>query len=106
MQIYADVTGRPFRVSASKQTPALGSAMFGSVAAGKAAGGYGSIFEAANSMAHLKDEVYRPVPDNQAVYDLLFAEYLHLHDFFGRGGTDVMKRLKRLRLEQRQVAGL
>ncbi len=36
MQIYADVTGCPFRISASKQTPALGSAMFGAVAAGKA----------------------------------------------------------------------
>ena len=40
MQIYADVTGREFKVSASKQTPALGSAMFGAVAAGKARGGY------------------------------------------------------------------
>ena len=80
MQIYADVTGRPFKVSASKQTPALGSAMFGAVAAGKAAGGYDSIFDAAKTMAHLKDEVYRPVPENQAVYELLFAEYLQLHD--------------------------
>ena len=35
MQIYADVTGRPFRLSASDQTPALGSAMFGAVAAGR-----------------------------------------------------------------------
>ena len=31
MQIYADVTGRTFRISASEQTPALGSAMFASV---------------------------------------------------------------------------
>ena len=35
MQIYADVIGLPIRISASKQTPALGSAMFGAVAAGK-----------------------------------------------------------------------
>lgn len=34
MQIYADVTGREFRIAASEQTPALGSAMFGAVAAG------------------------------------------------------------------------
>ncbi len=46
MQIYSDVMGMPFKVSASQQTPALGSAMFGAVAAGKAAGGYDSIFEA------------------------------------------------------------
>ncbi len=46
MQIYADVTGREFAVAASGQTPALGSAMFGAVAAGAAAGGYDSIVDA------------------------------------------------------------
>ena len=39
MQIYADVTGREIRVPAAKQTPAVGSAMFGAVAAGAASGG-------------------------------------------------------------------
>jgi L-ribulokinase len=101
MQIYADVTGRPFKVSASGQTPALGSAMFGAVAAGKAAGGHDSIFDAAKTMAHLKDEVYCPVPENHVVYESLYAEYLQLHDYFGRGGNDVMKRLKTLRARQR-----
>ena len=47
MQIYADVTNREIKVAASKQTPALGAAMFGAVAAGAAAGGYDSIVEAA-----------------------------------------------------------
>jgi L-ribulokinase len=47
MQIYADVTGREFKVSASKQTPALGSAMFGAVAAGSAGGGHDTIIEPA-----------------------------------------------------------
>jgi L-ribulokinase len=102
MQIYADVTGRPFKVSASTQTPALGSAMFGAVAAGRAAGGYDSIFDAAGTMAHLKEEVYRPVPEHQAAYELLYSEYLGLHDLFGRGGNDVMKRLKKLRAQQKQ----
>ena len=101
MQIYADVTGRPFKVSASKQTPALGSAMFGAVAAGKAAGGYDSIFDAAETMAHLKSDAYFPIPENQSVYESLFAEYVRLHDYFGRGENDVMKRLKRIRAEQR-----
>lgn len=36
MQIYADVTNREIKVAASKQTPALGAAMFGAVAAGAA----------------------------------------------------------------------
>jgi L-ribulokinase len=97
MQIYADVTGREIRVSASQQTPALGSAMFGAVAAGRAEGGYDSIFEAARHMAQLKDEVYAPIARHKAVYDEIYAEYVRLHDYFGRGENDVMKRLKALK---------
>jgi len=97
MQIYADVTGREIRISASQQTPALGSAMFGAVAAGRAAGGYDSPFEAAGQMARLKDEVYTPIAAHKAVYDEIYAEYVRLHDYFGRGENDVMKRLKALK---------
>ena len=103
MQIYADVIGLPIKVSASKQTPALGSAMFGAVAAGKAPGGYDSIYDAARVMAHLKDEVYTANPENQEVYEKLYAEYVLLHDYFGRGENDVMKRLKKIKAEVRQV---
>ncbi len=103
MQIYADVIGLPMKVSASQQTPALGSAMFGAVAAGKAEGGYDSIYDAAKMMAHLKDETYVPIPENQKVYESLYAEYVTLHDYFGRGGNDVMKRLKEIRRWSRQV---
>jgi L-ribulokinase len=99
MQIYADVTGKEMRVSAAKQTPALGSAMFGAVAAGKAAGGYDTIYAASLTMAHLREVVYRPIPANQQTYDRLFKEYLALHDYFGRGANDVMKRLKALKVE-------
>jgi L-ribulokinase len=99
MQIYADVTGRNIKISAAKQTPALGSAMFGAVAAGSRAGGYDTIFEAARHMASLKDEVYQPIPGNQKIYDRLFAEYLRLHDYFGRGANNVMKTLKQIRDE-------
>ena len=99
MQIFSDVTGRKFKVGASSQAGALGSAMFGAVAAGKAAGGYDSIFEAAQKMAHLKDETYQPNPENQPVYDRLYAEYLRLHDYFGRGENNVMKVLKHIKSE-------
>ena len=99
MQIYADVTGREIKVAAAKQTPALGSAMFGAVAAGKAAGGYDTIYEASKFMAHLRSEVYKPNPQARKVYDRLYAEYDLLHDYFGRGGNDVMKRLKALKAE-------
>jgi L-ribulokinase len=101
MQVYADVTGREIRISASQQTPALGSAMFGAVAAGRAAGGYDSIFEAAKHMARLRDEVYAPVPEHKAIYDKIYAEYVRLHDYFGRGENDVMKRLKELKAHVR-----
>jgi len=97
MQIYADVTGREFRLAASSQTPALGSAMFGAVAAGAAAGGYDSIVDAADRMARLKTESYRPNPAHRAAYDDLFTEYRRLHDYFGRGENDVMKSLKAIR---------
>ncbi len=103
MQIYADVTGREIRVAATSQAGALGSAMFAAVAAGKAPGGHASIVEAARHMARLKDLVYRPDPKAKAVYDKLFAEYLKLHDYFGRGENDAMKRLKALR--QQVLAG-
>ena len=97
MQIYADVTGRTISISAARQTPALGSAMFGAVAAGSRAGGYDTIFEAAQHMARLRDDVYQPIPAHQKIYDRLFAEYVRLHDYFGRGENNVMKMLKQIR---------
>jgi L-ribulokinase len=99
MQIYADVTGLEIRVSAAKQASALGAAMFGAVAAGQAAGGYASIQAASQRMAHLREEVYRPILAHQQIYDQLYQEYLVLHDTFGRGPNDVMKRLKSLKAE-------
>jgi L-ribulokinase len=48
-------------------------------------------------MAGLKDEVYVPMADHKAVYDQIYAEYVLLHDYFGRGENDVMKRLKALK---------
>lgn len=97
MQIFADVTGREIKVAASKQTSALGAAMFGAVAAGSAAGGFDTIFEAARHMARLKDEFYKPIPENQKVYDQLFSEYICLHDYFGRGYNNVMRTLKHIK---------
>jgi len=52
-------------------------------------------------MARVKDKVYKPVPENVRMYDKLYAEYKILHDYFGRGANDVMKRLKEIR---RQVS--
>ena len=73
--------------------------MHAAVAAGKAAGGYATIQEATKAMAWLRDEHYEPNPAATAVYNKLFAEYMQLHDYFGRGENNVMKRLKALRIE-------
>jgi L-ribulokinase len=99
MQIYADVTGRELKIAASKQAGALGSAMFGAVAAGAKAGGYDSIVDAAKKMARLKKETYKPIAANQKVYEKLYADYVTLYDYFGRGTNDVMKRLKKMKAE-------
>ena len=101
MQIFADVTGREIKVAATSQAGSLGSAMHGAVAAGAKAGGYDTIQQAAAKMAHLKDEKYVPIPEHKRVYDQLYAEYVTLHDYFGRGANDVMKRLKRIKAEAR-----
>ncbi len=49
-------------------------------------------------MSRLRDEVFTPIPEHTAVYDQLYQEYVLLHDTFGRGANDVMKRLKQMRL--------
>jgi L-ribulokinase len=97
MQIYADVINMPVKIAGSLQGPALGSAIFGAVAAGAAAGGYDSVFEAARVMGKIKDTIYQPIPENAAIYNQLFTEYRTLHDYFGRGANDVMKRLKEIK---------
>ena len=90
MQIYANVTGRPLSILDAEQGPALGSAMHAAVAAGA----YPDIAAAARKMSRFVAHAYQPIPANVATYDRLYAEYLTLHDYFGRGLNDVMKRLK------------
>ncbi|WP_226667927.1 ribulokinase [Metabacillus litoralis] len=97
MQIYSDVINMDIRISATSQTPALGSAMFGAVAAGKERGGYDDIKVAAQKMARLKDYKYQPIQDNSKVYEQLYNEYSRLYDYFGNGENSVMKNLKKIK---------
>jgi L-ribulokinase len=90
MQIYADVTNLPLSTIASAQGPALGSAIHAAVAAGA----YPDVHAAAAAMGRCDKAVYQPIAANVKAYDELFADYTQLHDYFGRGGTDVMHRLK------------
>ncbi len=101
MQIYADVTGREIHIAKSLQTPALGAAMFGAVAAGEECGGYDTILDAAAKMTSIK-QTYRPIPENVTRYKEIYAEYKILHDYFGRGANDVMKRLKEIKKNVRK----
>lgn len=100
MQIYADVLGREIRVARSTQASALSMAMFGAVAAGSKNGGYDNIADAAAEMGGVDEVYYAPIPENHEIYTQLYAEYVALHDYFGRGENDVMKRLKALKKQQ------
>ena len=93
MQIYADVTRRRLSLVASEQAPALGSAIHAAVAAGA----YPNVPAAAAAMGQTRAGACKPNPANEDVYDQLYAEYVVLHDYFGRGTNEVMHRLRALR---------
>jgi len=95
MQMYADVLRLPLSTIDSEQGPALGSAIH----AAAAAGAYPSVAEAGEAMGRVERGKYQPNPEASEAYDALFAEYQLLHDYFGRGANDVMKRLKAMRKE-------
>jgi L-ribulokinase len=93
MQIYADVTRRPLSLIGSAQGPALGSAIHAAVAAGA----YLDVPAAAAAMGSMRSGVYAPDPASADIYDQIYAEYVTLHDYFGRGANEVMHRLRALR---------
>ena len=103
MQIYADVTGRPMKVSRSAQTCALGS----SIAAAVVAGAHKDYAAAIKRMTGLKSTVYKPNAKAHATYKELYAIYKQLHDAFGTkdGGGNlhgVMKKLIEIRSRVRK----
>jgi L-ribulokinase len=93
MQIYADVLRRPLSVIGSEQGPALGAAIHAAVAAGV----HPDIRTAGAAMGRVRRGVYQPDTARADAYDALYAEYLRLHDYFGRGGNEVMRRLRAIR---------
>ncbi len=86
MQIYSDVIGLPIKASLCTQAPALGSAINAASAAG--------VENATRAMSEKNFTVYTPNPDSRAAYDCLYAEYLTLHDYFGRGENRIMEHLR------------
>ncbi|MDP7294958.1 MAG: ribulokinase [Vicinamibacterales bacterium] len=97
LRIYADITQRPIRLAASPNASALGAAILGALAAGAERGGHGSLEAAVEQMAGLATETIEPDGEAARQYEALYKEYLELHDHFGRGGSAVMSRLRRLR---------
>lgn len=93
MQIYADVLGMPVHIAGADQTPALGSAIYAAASAGV----YPDAASAVRAMSGKPGSVCMPIDDNIPVYERLYQEYKRLHDYFGRGENNVLKRLKALR---------
>ncbi|NDK30992.1 ribulokinase [Nesterenkonia haasae] len=93
MQTYADITNLPISTITSGQGPALGSAIHAAVAAGL----YDDVRAAGEVMGGRTSDAYTPDPDRVEQYNALYAEYKRLHDYFGRGGNDIMRRLKAIR---------
>jgi len=99
MQIYADVTGLPIKAAASGQAVALGSAIFGAVAAGSARGGFDSVSEAIPKMTQPFTHTFEPNAEAAATYSELFSLYKRCHDRFGVEEPDIMKKLRRIKAE-------
>src|ERR1700749_3808134 len=93
MQIYADVPRHSLSVIDSDQGPALGAAIHAAVAAGA----YPDVPTAADAMGRINSDVYQPDSARADVYDELYAEYVRLHDYFGRGENKAMYRLRAIR---------
>jgi L-ribulokinase len=105
MQIYADITGRPMKLSRSDQTCALGAAIFGAVVAGKEKGGFPTVNDAQKALTGIK-ETYTPDPENHIIYKEMYRLYCQMHDAFGTVAWsgilhNVMKDLISLRERQR-----
>ncbi|MDR2515162.1 MAG: ribulokinase [Christensenellaceae bacterium] len=95
MQIYADVCGLPLRVAQTRQGGALGAALFAAVASGE----HGDLFAAMKAMVKPPTAEYRPVSRNHKLYGKLYAQYLRLHDLFGRGEDGAVKALRAISRE-------
>ncbi|MDT0329356.1 ribulokinase [Nocardiopsis lambiniae] len=93
LQVYANVLNRPLRVVDTEHACAVGSAIHAAVAAGV----HPDVHAASAAMGRVRDTTVDPDPSTTAAYDALFAIYTELHDHFGRGGTDGLRRLRALR---------
>jgi len=97
LNILANVSRTEIKIANSQNTSALGAAMYAAVAAGESRGGYSTIQDASKKMAHLSSKSYIPNNNDKKTYNRLYSEYTLLHDYFGYGHNNAMKRLNNLR---------
>lgn len=93
MQIFADVIGRPIHEVHSSSASALGAAVFASVAAGAANGGYDDVPTAVAALTSKPSKTYIPDADRHGLYDRLWMDYARLHRYFGVENPHIMRRL-------------
>ena len=91
--IYADILDRPITVPDAPMSAAKGSAIYGAVAAGI----YENAEIAANKLGIKSGKTYEPKAENVRVYGKLYREYCILHDYFGRGENDLLKKLRSIK---------
>ena len=101
VQVYCDVCNKSIQICGSSNASAMGAAILGIAAADESVTGYKNANEAAAKLGKINDELYTPNAENAAVYNELYAEYKTLHEYFGKGGNDVMRRLNAIRARQK-----
>lgn len=90
MQILADVLNRDVLVAATPHASARGAAIYGALAAG-----LGSIHDICERMAVRDFTRYTPDAASARAFDRLYGSYRELHQYFGEGGTELLRQLRR-----------
>jgi L-ribulokinase len=96
MQLFADTSGRPVHVPASKEIPARGAALFGGVAAGV----FSDIGAAVAATRPAIARTYTPDQTAKALYDRVYAIYRSLYDLLGREQVELLHGLKLIATER------
>lgn len=94
--ITASVLGRPVVIHGAEHGPALGAAILGALAAGRAAGGYDNVKEAVSAMAGAKSRVppartVEPERNAAAAYERLYPVYRQLADEMAAPGSPLRR---------------
>jgi len=93
MQLMCDILGKKICVPKSKQLPAIGSAIFAAVSAGKDLGGYDTSDEAIAAMSVKQQDIYLPDKDVTGRYGELYDLYVKLCFAFGKNAESPVKQL-------------